>query len=85
MNTIVEAEVFTPPSKSLASRDIPYRSNASCRSVVIAKTPALSAPRAFNLESRLEEKVFYLALADQRVYDIWEQPPAISFEVPLDL
>ena len=79
MDNYSKIETFTPPGRSLATRDIPYRSKASFRYVVIAKTPALSEPRAFHLESRLEAKVFFLAIADRSIFDIWEQPPAVTF------
>ena len=55
------------------------RSTASCRALIVAQPPAQDHPRVLNAESRLEEKVVYLTLADQNVHDIWDQPPAISF------
>jgi hypothetical protein len=73
-----EAE-FRPPMESRATRKVIKKSNASCRVIVVAKLPAHDRLRRYVLESRLEEKVFYLFQARPDVQDIIEQPTRVGY------
>lgn len=70
---------FTPPDISIGSRTPPPKSSGSCRANVPIHPRALSHPRKAYAESHLEQKALYLLLARRDVYDIWDQPPAVSY------
>jgi len=70
---------FRTPNPSRASRNIPMKRPSSCRAFIVAQPPAQDHPRVFHAESRLEEKVIYLSLADTKVHDLWDQPSAVAF------
>lgn len=70
---------FRAPDPSRATRKVPIRSLTSNRSTTVGKLPGQNQPCAFFLESKIEQTCFYSAASSPDVYDIWDQPPAISF------
>lgn len=72
----VHPKLVSAPDPSRASRSTIRPSKGSARVTIIAGTP----PREIRLESNLEANVAYIALADRRIADILEQPPAIHYE-----
>ena len=68
-----------PPLPSRATRKIAKRSKASSRGGIVAKLPANCRKRVIQFESKLEQRVLWLLLATKDVYDIWEQPPSLTY------
>ena len=72
-----------PPLPSRATRIISKRSKASSRGAITASPPALGGrDRIIQFESKLEQRVLFLLLARRDLWDIWDQPPAISYTAP---
>ncbi|MCJ2128014.1 TnsA endonuclease N-terminal domain-containing protein [Methylobacterium sp. E-045] len=76
MTTAKTSAYACAPEDSRASRSTIRPSRGSARVTIIAGTP----PREIRLESNLEANVAYIALADRRIADVLEQPPAIDYE-----
>lgn len=74
--------VYRPPLPSKATRQVIRRSRASCRGTIVWKLPADPWPRMIHFESWLEYLVLCLLLVQHDPYDVWEQPPAISYIDP---
>lgn len=67
------------PLPSRATRNIPRRSRASSRGAILASLPADDRPRIIQFESKLEQRVLWLLLANKDVMDIREQPLPVTY------
>ncbi|MEX0319039.1 MAG: Tn7 transposase TnsA N-terminal domain-containing protein [Ruegeria sp.] len=67
------------PETSRATRGIPRRSTHSSRGGVVMQLPGQNRPRVVQFESKLEQRVLFLLLANPAVTNVWEQPQFISY------
>ncbi len=67
------------PEPSRATRGISRRSKHSSRGGIVVDLPGNKRPRVVQFESKLEQRVLFLYLANHDVVDIWEQPPFIRY------
>ncbi|UWQ29057.1 TnsA endonuclease N-terminal domain-containing protein [Leisingera sp. M523] len=72
-------EGLNSPLPSRASRRIAKRSKASSRGVVAVHLPGQNRPRIILFESKLEQRVLFLLLANAAVKDIREQPEPFKY------
>lgn len=70
---------FSSPLASRATRSIARRSKASLRGATVVKLAADNCERVVQFESKLEQRVLWLMLASNSVYDVWEQPPSLIY------
>jgi len=75
MSNSVRPNLVSAPDPSRASRSTIRPSKGAARVTIIAGNPR----REIRLESHLEAKVAYVCLADRRIADLWEQPPAVHY------
>lgn len=68
-----------PPLPSRATRSIAKRSRHSSRGAVVADLPSQERPRVIQFESKLEQRVLHLYLARPDIWDVWEQPPSVTY------
>jgi hypothetical protein len=76
MSTAVTSNLVSAPEPSRASRSTIRPSKGAARVTIVAGNPR----REIRLESHLEAKVAYVCLADRRIVDLVEQPPAIHYQ-----
>lgn len=76
MSTAVTSNLVSAPEPSRASRSTIRPSKGAARVTIIAGKPR----REIRLESNLEAKVAYVCLADRRIVDLCEQPPAVHYQ-----
>ncbi len=67
------------PLPSRATRNIPKRSRASSRGAILAHLPSDNHARIIQYESKLEQQVLWLFLANKDVVDIREQPVPVFY------
>ncbi|MFY2822971.1 TnsA endonuclease N-terminal domain-containing protein [Ruegeria sp. MALMAid1280] len=67
------------PLPSRATRNIPKRSRASSRGAILAHLPSDNHTRVIQYESKLEQRVLWLFLANKDVVDIREQPVPVFY------
>jgi hypothetical protein len=70
-----------PPLPSRSTRKIPKKSRGSSRGNSPIDLPANTEDRLriIQLESKLEERVMWIILANWPLYDLQEQPPALTY------
>ncbi len=81
MKPVSDNRTFVPPLASTASRKISRRSKARVYTALTVSLPADKCrPRIIYCESKLERNCLLLWLAKKDVFDVREQPSAVSFK-----
>lgn len=73
---------WCPPLRSTGSRSFPARSRSSSRGFLVATLPDETRPRQIIYESNLERSTALLLLARRDLRNLWDQPPAVSYNDP---
>jgi hypothetical protein len=70
---------YCPPLRSTGSRGFPARSKASARGFLLANLAAETLWRQIIYESNLERQTLLLLLARLDLWNLWDQPPKVSY------
>ena len=70
---------WRPPLRSTGSRSFPARSKSSARGFLLALLPAEERWRQLSYESNLERQTALLLLARPDIWNLWDQPPKVSY------
>lgn len=70
---------WQPPMRSTGSRSFPARSKSSVRGFLLALLPAEEQWRQIIYESNLERQTALLLLARPDIWNLWDQPPKVTF------
>lgn len=70
---------FAPPLPSTGLRTISFRSKGSCRTEIVARPPQLPTGVRLQCESRLEDRVATVLLAEAPLADLRDQYPHVDY------